>query len=160
MGDSGTETGASGRPVRARVTLTDISSRAWEHPADRGALTALRQMKGFDTVRSYLATHLAWLAHEIGSAGVWLIETTSRHGLNCSRRQLLTSELTSTLEELTAQVPDSWCPNGSLEVTGLRVADWSPDHDDDRPFLDLDTIDLHLVDHVRLPGPMGASAKS
>ena len=36
------------RPARARVTLTDISSRAWEHPADRGALVALRRLKGFD----------------------------------------------------------------------------------------------------------------
>ena len=32
------------------MTLTDISSRAWEHPADRGALVALRKLKGFDTV--------------------------------------------------------------------------------------------------------------
>ncbi|MEU8227782.1 M48 family metallopeptidase [Kribbella sp. NPDC048915] len=38
------------RPARQRVTLTDISSRAWEHPADRGALVALRQLKGFDYV--------------------------------------------------------------------------------------------------------------
>src|SRR5690606_22142044 len=38
------------RPARARVTLTDISSRAWEHPADRGALAAVRQLKGFDLV--------------------------------------------------------------------------------------------------------------
>jgi hypothetical protein len=36
------------RPTRPRVTLTDISSRTWEHPADRGALVALRQLKGFD----------------------------------------------------------------------------------------------------------------
>ncbi len=36
------------RPTRPRVTLTDISSRAWEHPADRGALVALRRLKGFD----------------------------------------------------------------------------------------------------------------
>jgi len=35
----------NGRP---RVTLTAISSRAWEHPADRGALTALRELRGFD----------------------------------------------------------------------------------------------------------------
>jgi len=40
----------SDRPTRQRVTLTDISSRAWEHPADRGALVALRQLKGFDYV--------------------------------------------------------------------------------------------------------------
>jgi Zn-dependent protease with chaperone function len=36
--------------ARRRVTLTDISSRAWEHPADRGALNALRQLRGFDFV--------------------------------------------------------------------------------------------------------------
>ncbi len=46
-GDGGSETG---RLVRTRVTLTDISSRAWEHPADRGALNALRQLRGFDFV--------------------------------------------------------------------------------------------------------------
>ncbi|WP_041831859.1 M48 family metallopeptidase [Actinoplanes sp. N902-109] len=38
------------RPARQRVTLTGISSRAWEHPADRGALTALRELRGFDEV--------------------------------------------------------------------------------------------------------------
>jgi Zn-dependent protease with chaperone function len=37
------------------VTLTDISSRAWEHPADRGALIALRKLKGFDTVLKALS---------------------------------------------------------------------------------------------------------
>jgi len=34
----------------------DISSRAWEHPADRGALVALRQLKGFDVVLRRLAS--------------------------------------------------------------------------------------------------------
>ncbi len=42
-------------PARSRVTLTGISSRAWEHPADRGALTALRKLKGFDTVLKALS---------------------------------------------------------------------------------------------------------
>lgn len=37
-------------PVRRPVVLTGISSRAWEHPADRGALTALRELRGFDEV--------------------------------------------------------------------------------------------------------------
>ena len=41
-------------PARRRVTLTGISSRAWEHPADRGALVALRELRGFDDlVRSF-----------------------------------------------------------------------------------------------------------
>lgn len=37
-------------PMRRRTPLPGISSRAWEHPADRGALVALRKLKGFDTV--------------------------------------------------------------------------------------------------------------
>ena len=36
------------RPAKRRVPLVDISSRAWEHPADQGALVALRKLKGFD----------------------------------------------------------------------------------------------------------------
>jgi Zn-dependent protease with chaperone function len=38
------------QPARSRAILTDVSSRAWEHPADRGALVALRKLKGFDTL--------------------------------------------------------------------------------------------------------------
>jgi Zn-dependent protease with chaperone function len=38
------------RPARSRVVLRNISSRAWEHPADQGALVALRKLKGFDQV--------------------------------------------------------------------------------------------------------------
>ena len=37
-------------PARSRTVLTGISSRTWEHPADRGALVALRKLKGFDAV--------------------------------------------------------------------------------------------------------------
>ena len=42
-------------PTRSRATLTGISSRAWEHPADRGALVALRKLKGFDTILKTLS---------------------------------------------------------------------------------------------------------
>jgi Zn-dependent protease with chaperone function len=42
-------------PVKRRVTLTGISSRAWEHPADKGALTALRELRGFDDVLKAMA---------------------------------------------------------------------------------------------------------
>src|SRR6266516_1207336 len=37
-------------PDRARVRLTGISSRAYEHHADRSALVALRKLSGFDTL--------------------------------------------------------------------------------------------------------------
>ncbi len=36
--------------ARKRSPLPEISSRAWEHPADRGALVALRKLRGFDTL--------------------------------------------------------------------------------------------------------------
>jgi Zn-dependent protease with chaperone function len=42
--------------ARAKVRLADISSRAWEHPADKGALVALRQLRGFDFVLKKLAS--------------------------------------------------------------------------------------------------------
>jgi Zn-dependent protease with chaperone function len=42
---------AGGRlPGRTRRRFPDISSRAYEHPADRSALVALRRLTGFDTV--------------------------------------------------------------------------------------------------------------
>jgi Zn-dependent protease with chaperone function len=43
-------TSAEQAPARRRVTLNGVSSRAWEHPADKGALTALRELRGFDDV--------------------------------------------------------------------------------------------------------------
>lgn len=41
--------------AKARKPLPGISSRAWEHPADRGALVALRKLRGFDTVLKSLS---------------------------------------------------------------------------------------------------------
>jgi Zn-dependent protease with chaperone function len=37
-------------PDRSRVRLPGISSRAYEHPADRSALVALRKLTGFDSL--------------------------------------------------------------------------------------------------------------
>jgi Zn-dependent protease with chaperone function len=37
-------------PDRSRVRLPGISSRTYEHPADRSALVALRKLTGFDTL--------------------------------------------------------------------------------------------------------------
>jgi Zn-dependent protease with chaperone function len=43
-------------PDRSRVRLPGISSRAYEHPADRSALVALRKLTGFDTLLRRLAS--------------------------------------------------------------------------------------------------------
>ena len=43
-------------PDRARVRLPGISSRAYEHPADRSALVAMRKLTGFDALLRRLAS--------------------------------------------------------------------------------------------------------
>ncbi|MFB7173389.1 M48 family metallopeptidase [Streptomyces sp. NPDC056254] len=45
-----TQTGFEKTPARDRRRFPGISSRAYEHPADRSALVALRKLTGFDTV--------------------------------------------------------------------------------------------------------------
>jgi Zn-dependent protease with chaperone function len=42
-------------PDRSRIRLPGISSRAYEHPADRSALVALRKLTGFDTILKNIA---------------------------------------------------------------------------------------------------------
>ena len=49
----------------ARKTFPDISSRAWEHPADRTALTALRRLKGFDQVLKLVSGLLRERQHRL-----------------------------------------------------------------------------------------------
>ncbi|KRF05925.1 peptidase M48 [Nocardioides sp. Soil777] len=59
------------KPARSRVPLTEISSRAWEHPADRGALVALRKLKGFDALLKTMSgvyRERAWRLTLLGSA--------------------------------------------------------------------------------------------
>ncbi|WP_031070390.1 M48 family metallopeptidase [Streptomyces sp. NRRL S-118] len=46
----GTGSGGENQPSRQRRRFPGISSRAYEHPADRSALVALRKLSGFDTV--------------------------------------------------------------------------------------------------------------
>ncbi|WP_260614011.1 M48 family metallopeptidase, partial [Streptomyces sp. WAC07061] len=54
MTNSGSETS----PARDRRRFPGISSRAYEHPADRSALVALRRLAGFDTVFKALSALL------------------------------------------------------------------------------------------------------
>ncbi len=46
---------ATKKPARVRNPLPGISSRAWEHPADRGALVAMRKLRGFDALLKALS---------------------------------------------------------------------------------------------------------
>jgi Zn-dependent protease with chaperone function len=70
-GEAGGPAAVASPPARRRVVLTEISSRAWEHPADRGALTALRELKGFDDVLKLVAglwNERAWRLQFLGGA--------------------------------------------------------------------------------------------
>ncbi|MEO3754889.1 M48 family metallopeptidase [Streptomyces sp. B6B3] len=58
MTDGTTPDGAERIPSRNRRRFPDISSRAYEHPADRSALVALRKLTGFDTVFKALSAML------------------------------------------------------------------------------------------------------
>ncbi|MFB6618685.1 M48 family metallopeptidase [Streptomyces sp. NPDC056367] len=53
-----TETGIGQSPARNRRRFPGISSRAYEHPADRSALVALRKLSGFDTAFKALSALL------------------------------------------------------------------------------------------------------
>ncbi|MFF4009164.1 M48 family metallopeptidase [Streptomyces sp. NPDC001717] len=53
-----TETGLGKPPARNRRRFPGISSRAYEHPADRSALVALRKLSGFDTAFKALSALL------------------------------------------------------------------------------------------------------
>jgi Zn-dependent protease with chaperone function len=54
----GSNHGAQHLPGRERRRFPGISSRAYEHPADRSALVALRKLSGFDTVFKALSALL------------------------------------------------------------------------------------------------------
>jgi Zn-dependent protease with chaperone function len=47
---NGSGPGGGGNEARAKRVLSEISSRSWEHPADRAALNALRKIPVFDDV--------------------------------------------------------------------------------------------------------------
>ncbi|MDX6327961.1 MAG: hypothetical protein QOI83_344 [Streptomycetaceae bacterium] len=49
-GSGGADGSGERLPGRNRVRFPGISSRAYEHPADRSALVALRKLSGFDTI--------------------------------------------------------------------------------------------------------------
>jgi Zn-dependent protease with chaperone function len=73
--EEGTPNGDEAQPVAVResprgpVHLRGISTRAWEHPADRGALVALRELKGFDVVLRKLSGAISERALRLGLVG-------------------------------------------------------------------------------------------
>lgn len=134
-------TGTEDRPARARVTLTSISSRAWEHPADRGALVALRQLKGFDTV-------LRKLSGLIGERAMRMAFLAS--AVRCDDRQFpqvhrLFAEAAATLD--VHELPELYVQTGPMPnamCIGL-----------DKPFIVLNSSIVGMLDEEELRFVLG-----
>jgi Zn-dependent protease with chaperone function len=116
----------------ARTRFPDISPRAWEHPADRGALVALRAIPGFDQI-------LKAISGAIGERSVRLLYLAT--SIRVSPRQYpqlhqLVTECATTLD--LQPIPELFVqrdPNPTAMTIGL-----------DRPIIVLSTGLLDLVD--------------
>jgi Zn-dependent protease with chaperone function len=117
---------------RGRIRFPDISSRAYEHPADRGALVALRSIPGFDSV-------LKALSSAIGERSIRLLYLSS--STRVSPRQYpdihqMLDECATTLD--LQPVPEMFIeqdPNPSAMAIGL-----------DKPIIVISTGMLRLTD--------------
>jgi Zn-dependent protease with chaperone function len=129
---------ASGEVARAktltpgRIRFPQISSRAYEHPADRGALVALRALPGFDQV-------LRALSGVVGDRSIRLLHVAD--SIRVSHRQYpalqqLLDEATATLD--IATVPELFVvrdPMPRASTLGLNT-----------PFIEISTGALDLLD--------------
>jgi Zn-dependent protease with chaperone function len=121
-----------GRPTRRRVTLTDISSRAWEHPADRGALVALRQLRGFD----YVLRKLSGLINERAFRLQFLSSAVRVDERQYPRIHRLYAEAASTLD--VRELPELYIRNYPLwNATTIGM---------DRPFIVINSALLQGLD--------------
>jgi Zn-dependent protease with chaperone function len=87
-----------------RVQLTQISSRAWEHPADRAALNTLRAIPGFDEV-------VRKIAGFFGERGVRQLFLANAVRVDARQRPQLNARFTEVLETL------DWPTRPQLYVT-------------------------------------------
>lgn len=88
----------------ATKVLTDISSTAWEHPADRAALNALRAIPGFDTL-------IKRIAGFIGDRALRQLFLGSAVRVGPTQRPKLDTMLTEVLETL------DWADRPELYIT-------------------------------------------
>ncbi|MGH9184224.1 MAG: M48 family metallopeptidase [Acidimicrobiales bacterium] len=129
------------RTGRARVQLTDISSRAWEHPADRGALAALRQLRGFD----FILRKLAALWNERTLRLIYVGSAVRADHRQFARPHLIFTEAATTLD--VRELPDLYVfahPIPHAMTIGI-----------DRPFVVVTSGMLDLVDDDELRFVLG-----
>lgn len=115
-----------------RTRLTDISSRAWEHPADRAALNTLRALPGFDEVVRKVAGFLG----ERGVRQLFLANAVRVGGAQRPGLDALYGEVLETLD-----APTRW----DLYVSQTPIANAFA-VGFDRPFIVLNSGMLGLLD--------------
>lgn len=116
-----------------RKILTDISSTAWEHPADRAALQALRALPGFDEiVRKVMGV--------IGERGVRLLFTADAVRVGPRQRPKLDALYSEVLETMnfTGARPELFVSQTPI-VNAMAVGF-------ERPFIVLNSGALGLLD--------------
>ncbi|MBM4194315.1 MAG: M48 family metallopeptidase [Gemmatimonadetes bacterium] len=119
--------------MAVRTFLTDISSTAWEHPADRAALNALRAIPGFDSV-------IKRIAGFIGDRALRQLFLGSAVRVGPTQRPRLDELLTEVLATL------DWAERPELYVTQSPVMNAAA-VGFDKPFIVLNSSLLeHLTD--------------
>ncbi|CAM3732435.1 M48 family metallopeptidase [Nocardiopsis tropica] len=124
-----------------QILLPGISTRAWEHPADRAALVALRSLKGFDTLLKGISALLRERQHRL----LYLAS-----GVRADERQFATlhSTLRQCAEVLDAEaVPEIYVVQ-SPAVNAMTIGM-------DTPFIVVTTGLLDLLDDDELRFVLG-----
>src|SRR4029079_1281749 len=124
-----------------RVNLTQISSRAWEHPADRAALNTLRAIPGFDEV-------VRKVAGFFGERGIRQLFLGDAVDINGGQRPKMNAMWTEVLETL------DWPERPELYVTQTPIAN-AMAVGFDKPFVIIHSGLIEVLDEEELRSVMG-----
>lgn len=125
----------------SRVPLTQISSRAWEHPADRAALNTLRAIPGFDDVVRKVASFF-------GERGIRQLFLGDAVKVTASQRPRLNVMWTEVLETL------DWPERPELYVTQTPIAN-AMAVGFEKPFVIIHSGLLEILDDDELRAVLG-----
>lgn len=127
--------------MATRVPLTQISSRAWEHPADRAALNTLRAIPGFDEI-------VRKVAGFFGERGIRQLFLGDSVKVTASQRPNLNVMWTEVLETL------DWPERPELYVTQTPIAN-AMAVGFDKPFVIVHSGLLEILDEEELRSILG-----
>jgi Zn-dependent protease with chaperone function len=124
-----------------RVSLIQISSRSWEHPADRAALNTLRAIPGFDEI-------VRKIAGFFGERGIRQLFLGDAVKVTAGQRPRLNAMWTEVLETL------DWPERPELYVTQTPIAN-AMAVGFDKPFVIVHSGLLEILDEEELRSVLG-----